>query len=67
MPILTRGPRDIPALDRWFVLDLDRVRSMPTVNEVKVAFPHDRAADVFVHWSLLTDDERNLIWEHAHA
>lgn len=56
--ILTHGPRDHALLDRWFTVTADgHVADYVALVDV----PRPSRGD-FVHWSLLDEDTRSLIW-----
>jgi hypothetical protein len=58
MGILTHGPRDHGLLNRWFLVSADgNVSAHKSLYHVPVV----RRGD-FVHWSLLDEDTRSLIW-----
>ena len=64
--ILTRGPDDV-CLGDWFLIGEESAHRFPHLTAVEQAAPALLSAgepvplrSLFVHWSLLTDTERNL-------
>lgn len=73
--ILTHGPDDV-CLGDWFLLTEDAVASFPTLSRAierlhdtqrKLRQPKEPARHFFVHWSLLTDEERHRVFSASRA
>lgn len=71
--ILTRGPDDV-CLGDWFILTEEKVERLPHLTAVEKRtqqmarlgkLERDPLRSFFVHWSLLTDAERNRIFAQA--
>ena len=66
MKIITRAPEDVYGADRWFILqtNTDDVSGFSSVEAFYCA-PHNIPLDLrtaYVHWSLLSDEERDAVW-----
>lgn len=71
--ILTRGPEDV-CLGDWFLLTEDKVERFPHLRALEHRTKElaregqlrpEPMRSFFVHWSNLTDAERDRIWTKA--
>lgn len=64
MKIITKAPKDVYGADRWFVIQTDESDTCGNIEAFYKA-PYNVPLDLrtaYVHWSILTDEERDAVW-----